>query len=512
MESEVLGLTPDQSCGFFHPEKITKRKSAVSAFAGLLFSSSRTVWLCVDLFANFFLFLFGQWSSPFQHDSFWDQQKIFSSLVFSFVFAFLGLGKGFYDRERRFQKANILINGFFLSLIAALAVLGTHYLFFYDFLGRVSLSLGVLIAYGGILLLHWPFRLMLESFPHRFTVVGKSDLLKLIEEKTKNNRRQTELYQYVAWSTLYPDKSLETIDPLIQHQISDIIVSRKVLSQPEFIDFALQAIHSGCRVMDEIAFYGQIFGQVPVNHTSKPWLLAECLNQKGRTFNDLMKRSLDIIVSLVGILFLFPLMLFIGVLIWISSPGPVLYIQWRAGQFFKPFRMIKFRTMVIPKKGRDHAKEGFTQPEDPRVTWLGKILRPLHLDELPQLFNILKGDMSLVGPRPEALHFAERMKKQVDLYELRYLLRPGLTGPAQLLQGYALDTVEDTKKKLCYDLYYLCKHTVTKDIYLILQTGYLILGQFRKLIPRLKDRTSSSPPHQNNRNIIGAPVESRTAN
>ncbi|NBQ25925.1 MAG: hypothetical protein EBU26_16990, partial [Verrucomicrobia bacterium] len=365
------------------------------------------------------------------------------------------------------------INGFFLSLIAALAVLGTHYLFFYDFLGRVSLLLGVLIAYGGILLLHWPFRLMLESFPHRFTVVGKSDLLKLIEEKTKNNTRQSELYQYVAWSTLYPDKSLETIDPLIQHQISDIIVSRKVLSQPEFIDFALQAIHSGCRVMDEIAFYGQIFGQVPVNHTSKPWLLAECLNQKSRTFNDLMKRSLDVIVSLVGILFLLPLMLLTGVLIWISSPGPVLFIQWRAGQFFKPFRMIKFRTMVIPKEGRDHAKEGFTQPEDPRVTWIGKILRPLHLDELPQLWNVIKGDMSLIGPRPERPEFEDELEAKIPHYRIRHWIRPGLSGWAQVCHPYGA-SVDDSRSKLSYDLYYLRNFSLALDLLILLKTIRLI--------------------------------------
>ncbi|MFM8268994.1 MAG: sugar transferase [Pseudomonadota bacterium] len=507
MESKTLNLSSDQSCAFFNPEKTTKNRPAFFALAEILFSSSRTVWIFFDFVLTAFLFMVGQWASPFNQEIFWSWHKGFSALVFSLVFIFVGLGKGYYDRERRFQKANLLINSFFLVLIAASAVLGTQYLLFYDYVGRISLLLGASLCYLGILAFRWPLRWMLEFFPQRFTLVGKSDLIQLLEEKTKGNRSPH--YQYVPWSTLYPDKSLDTINPLIQHRISDIVVSGKDLSQPAFIDFALHAIHSGCRIIDEISFYGQMFGQIPITYTTKTWLLTECLNQKGRTVNDLMKRTLDIFVSSFGILLLFPLMLVIILLIKLSSPGPAVFIQWRAGRFFKPFRMFKFRTMVSPENGVDHSENGFTRTRDPRITWLGKLLRPLHLDELPQLFNILKGDMSLVGPRPEALHFAERMKKQVPLYELRYLLRPGLTGQAQLLQGYALDTLEETQKKLCYDLYYLCRHTVTKDLYLMLQTGYLILKQFGKFFPFASSHQNSN---QNNRDVVCAATEGSSSN
>jgi lipopolysaccharide/colanic/teichoic acid biosynthesis glycosyltransferase len=128
--------------------------------------------------------------------------------------------------------------------------------------------------------------------------------------------------------------------------------------------------------------------------------------------------------------------------------------------------MYKFRTM----RHDANARAGSARANDDRVTRVGRVLRRTHLDELPQLVNVLRGEMSLVGPRPEAIDDAHRMNAALPLYELRYLVRPGLTGHAQLMQGYAMDTVLDVKTKLSYDLYYLCNYSARMDIRLMLRT------------------------------------------
>jgi lipopolysaccharide/colanic/teichoic acid biosynthesis glycosyltransferase len=135
----------------------------------------------------------------------------------------------------------------------------------------------------------------------------------------------------------------------------------------------------------------------------------------------------------------------------------------------RPFRIYKFRTMRV-----EHSDEaggaGFAGADDPRITGIGRLLRGSHLDELPQLINIVLGEMSLVGPRPEPLEFARRMAAQVYLYEQRYLVRPGLTGYAQINQGYAMDSVAATKVKLSFDIYYVCHRSLLMDFAIMART------------------------------------------
>jgi len=442
--------------------------SLLLGITDLLFSRSRLAWVLVDFFVTFFFF--------YKLEN-WSEANLASSIIFSAVFCFVGVGIGYYDRERRFDKSNTIINGLILTFFASVAAIGSHYIFFSSFLGRFNLLIGAFYSYSATVVLRFPLRLVLDFFPYRFTVYGESQVLKRIEEKIKSDQQLSRLYNYVPWRGLYSDGKAESIHPLIEKRICDIVVAQADMTDPNFIDFALHAVHAGCRVIDEITFYGQVFDQVPVDHISKPWLLSEGLNQNRRVFNDLIKRTFDVMAALLGIILASPLMLTIAFIIRLTSKGPVIFTQYRAGQFFVPFKMYKFRTMVLPQKGTDHLQIGFTEKKDPRVTWLGRVIRPLHLDELPQLFNILFGHMSLVGPRPEALHSAERLKKMVPLFELRHLLRPGLTGLAQLEQGCAIDTIEDTNRKLSYDLYYLCEHSFAGDIRLIIRTIWMILNQ-----------------------------------
>ena len=158
-------------------------------------------------------------------------------------------------------------------------------------------------------------------------------------------------------------------------------------------------------------------------------------------------------------------MLIVAVLVKMSSPGPVIFKQERVGLHNKPFFMYKFRTMELQKESEE--KQAWTVRDDPRVTKIGKFLRRTSIDEFPQLFNILKGDMSLVGPRPERPLFVERFKEEIPRYMVKHQVRPGLTGWAQI-NGYRGDT--SIKKRVEYDLYYIENWTFGFDIKIMFLT------------------------------------------
>lgn len=185
------------------------------------------------------------------------------------------------------------------------------------------------------------------------------------------------------------------------------------------------------------------------------------------TLNIVMKRIVDIAGSLFGILLTSPIMLTAAILVKCSSPGPIIFKQERVGLHNKPFYMYKFRSME--QQAPSEEKKAWTVKNDPRVTGIGKFLRRTSLDELPQLFNILKGDMSLVGPRPERPLFVEKFKEEIPRYMVKHQVRPGLTGWAQV-NGYRGDT--SIRKRIEYDIYYIENWTMGFDIKIIFMTFF----------------------------------------
>lgn len=181
--------------------------------------------------------------------------------------------------------------------------------------------------------------------------------------------------------------------------------------------------------------------------------------------NRFMKRSMDIFGAIVAILLFSPVMLVVSIVIKITDPGPLIFKQERIGLKNKPFNMYKFRSMIVQKETDE--KKGWTTKDDPRVTPIGKFIRKTSIDELPQLFNILIGDMSLVGPRPERTQFVEQFKEEIPRYMIKHQVRPGLTGWAQV-NGFRGDT--SIRKRIEYDLYYIENWTLGFDIKIILLT------------------------------------------
>lgn len=185
------------------------------------------------------------------------------------------------------------------------------------------------------------------------------------------------------------------------------------------------------------------------------------------TGNILIKRCVDIIGALCGIIITSPIMLVCAVLVKLTSPGPVIFRQERVGLHNKPFQMFKFRSMELQTSGEE--KKAWTVKNDPRVTKVGKFMRRTSIDELPQLFNILRGEMSLVGPRPERPLFVEKFKEEIPRYMVKHQVRPGLTGWAQV-NGLRGDT--SIRKRIDYDIYYIENWTLGFDIKIILMTFF----------------------------------------
>ena len=201
-------------------------------------------------------------------------------------------------------------------------------------------------------------------------------------------------------------------------------------------------------------------------HTSGP------IPPAGHASDPLAKRLANLLLALVGLLLTTPLFIVLPLLIKLTSPGPVFYRQVRTGLYGRPFTMWKFRSMVV-----DAEREGralWSMEHDPRVTRIGAVMRGGRLDELPQLFNILRGDMNLVGPRPERPEFVEMLERTIPEYHNRHLVKPGLTGWAQVRFRYAA-SVEETKTKVAYDLEYINRRSFALDCLIIVQTVGVVL-------------------------------------
>ncbi len=185
------------------------------------------------------------------------------------------------------------------------------------------------------------------------------------------------------------------------------------------------------------------------------------------TLNSFVKRIMDIIGSIFAIVIFSPVFLFAPIIIKLTSKGPVIFKQERVGLHNKPFQMYKFRTMEMQKQKSED--ETWTKKDDPRVTGIGRFLRKTSLDEIPQLFNVLKGDMSLVGPRPERPFYVEKFKEEIPRYMIKHQVRPGITGWAQV-KGYRGDT--SIKMRIQYDIYYIENWTIGFDIMILFLTVF----------------------------------------
>jgi exopolysaccharide biosynthesis polyprenyl glycosylphosphotransferase len=232
----------------------------------------------------------------------------------------------------------------------------------------------------------------------------------------------------------------------------------------------LSSCASGLRVEDGVEFYERLTRKLAIESLSPSFLIFHRVLQKSAVQLG-VRRALSMAAAAIGLVLAAPLMAIVAVLVKLDSPGPVFFFQERVGFRGRIFRLIKFRTMQGDPPD-DH--EVWRRDDEPRLTRLGRQLRDTHLDELPQFFNVLKGDMDMVGPRPEMACNVQSMTENIPYYGLRHTVRPGMTGWAQIKQGYALSQAEVTEK-MRYDLYYIKHMSLWLDLRILLATGRIFL-------------------------------------
>jgi sugar transferase (PEP-CTERM system associated) len=227
----------------------------------------------------------------------------------------------------------------------------------------------------------------------------------------------------------------------------------------------------GVAMEDCHSFYERLVSKIAIADLSPEWIV-RCKGFRRDRLIMLTKRLVDLLAAVVGLFFSIPITIITAIAIKLDSPGPILYRQERVGQNDKSFNIYKFRSMCDSAEAS--GSPVWAAEDDPRVTRVGKIIRKLRIDEIPQMINVLKGEMSLVGPRPERPFFVQTLNKKIPYYSLRHSIKPGITGWAQISYPYG-DSEEDAIEKLQYDLYYIKNMSVLFDLQIIFESLKVVL-------------------------------------
>ena len=366
-------------------------------------------------------------------------------------------------------------------LLAGLILSGVLFFFTKYLFGRQVLLIHLILAY--FLLYKWRSlfvkRYLKKEQPLRLAVIGGERLIPaLTKELASSEHFGFELVHHcpldeepqerpVAQAAVSFKKCLEQLEPLQNIDVIAFDSSQNLLS-PEDMRSIFQLKFQGVAIYDLTVLYRNLTGKVPLTCIDDRWLFnSRTFQGKENQIYKRLKRVVEIFFSLGILLVSLPLFLLIALAIKLSSKGPVFYIQERLGIDRKPFQCIKFRTMV--HNAEESTGPVWTSDDDPRITRLGRFLRKARLDELPQLMNILKGDISFVGPRPIRKHFADRLAEKIPFYDIRFSTKPGLTGWAQVNHDTTY-SIEGQMEKFQYELFYIQHMSFFLDLLVLLKT------------------------------------------
>lgn len=378
----------------------------------------------------------------------------------------------FYDLKISYNNVNLL-NG----LIRALIINGIIAVMVFYFLAPIFpsikpqrvliidliLSLGILFAWRKI------FYNLIKSpqITNKVLIIGEHPLAKELAEEI--NLRHQLGYQARIAEVIPDDLKSYCLD----NQINILVSSQNLSANDKITKQIFDCLSLGVDVYNINGFYELITQKIPVEHIEVGWFLENLTENSKKSF-DITKRAMDLIIAIVGLflaLFLTPI---IALIIKLEGPGPIIFKQVRVGKGGKNFLAMKFRSMINNAEANGAQ---WASKNDPRVTRFGKIMRKMRLDEIPQLFNVLRGDMSLVGPRPERPEFVELLANEIPFYKERLLVKPGLTGWAQLLGPAYGGSKEESFDKLRYDLYYIKNRSLILDLSIILKTLRVVLSR-----------------------------------
>lgn len=412
-------------------------------------------------------------------------QSIFPrAVIFTLIMFGVMTAMGLYQRDyREGPKSTFvrIISSFFIGLLLMSLI---FYMAPSLILGRGAFGMAFFCAFIGIISCRFLcFHRTDNAWQRKLLILGVGHTAQLIGQlKRRTDHRGVNLLGFVDMGkdekVVHPDRMLSIGDMSLSQYIKangvdEIVVAFDDRRNNIPVDEILKCKMQGVQVIDVSTFYERQLGKMKLDslHPSN-FIFSDGYTQA--VLKNSGKRVFDIVVSTLLLVMILPLMAVVALAIYIESgfKGPIIYRQIRVGLNGLPFEILKFRSMSV-----DAEKDGVAQwakSNDNRITRVGSIIRRTRLDELPQLLNVLKGDMSFVGPRPERPQFVSELAKTIEYYQMRHHVKPGITGWAQICYPYGASE-EDAREKLQYDLYYLKNYSLFLDVTVLLQTVQVIL-------------------------------------
>ena len=444
-------------------QKANRKKELMNGFFR---SRHGTRWILGDLLFGFCTFLLAIEFTPYA-DKIAGGSYGWAALGYAIcvVLSSVSVGVPMAGKDHDAALYEIAVMSFMASSLAVmLFAMGSAFLFFTIF-GRFILLFAALGTFICMTLFRWAVFFLHRRMPLRIFLVGatadqQQELTDLFAEKKGFDVVCTAAMQELSGAVSISLDDLDWLQKLAELDVDIVILCRESTLAPAQSAQLLELPLHGIDLFSYGSFMESFFKRVPVRYMSTQEVAAIRIFP-GNNAIFLSKRMLDILIALIGLLLTLPLWVFAAIAIKLDSPGGAFFIQERDGVGDSTFNLIKFRTM----RGRAAADTN----DDHRITKIGLFLRRTRLDELPQLLNILKGDMSLVGPRPECSSYTNEYKQMIPYYAYRRLVKPGLTGWAQMRYKYSR-TLREVEQKFQYDLYYIRHVSFRLDMCILLKT------------------------------------------
>ena len=403
------------------------------------------------------------------------------AIMFSFFIVFICFFMDLYSSEKPVSRKEIFVKILFAGIFASVALASFYYFVPSLQIGRGILFFAICISILAQSVWHIGFNLLLNLpiVAGRVLILGTGPVAKNMGTIINSNSNNFALVGYVncvgepasvpASDVIGSGDSL--LGVALRERVHKIVVSlserRGTFPVREVLDCKLK----GIEVVDGPSFYEELTGKLLIESINPSYLIFS----EGFRITMLglyMKRMFDVVFAVSGLIFALPLWIVISIIIKATSKGPVLFKQTRMGEGEKDFTLYKFRTMV--QDAEKSTGPVWSRTGDNRITKTGRFLRKIRLDEIPQLLNVIKGEMSFIGPRPERPFFVDSLSKQIPYYSERHCVKPGITGWAQVRYEYG-DSIEDAIEKLRYDLYYIKYQSIALDFLIVLDTIKVIL-------------------------------------
>lgn len=442
----------------------------------------------VVLLASVFAASYVVFGPPITIEFYWGSELFKRASVFALVLTASTMALGVYQ-----SKAREGFTGMAIRTLAAYCLLGgggltlLFYLFPQTYLGKSVLATSIMVALVATLTVRLVFYALVdtESLRRRIVIYGTgpraAELLAKIESESDNLGLQVIGCIDAGEPECAVDQSrvIAKIDDWLgfvgREAVSEIVIAlterRRGRGAVFPMDDLVDCKMVGVRVIETINFYERELGVIELEHLNQGWMLFSDGFRYSQS-RDVIKRGFDIVASLCLLAIIWPFVVLTALAVVLETGRPALYSQIRTGLNGKTFRVYKFRSMVT-----DAEKDGkavWATKNDARVTRVGAVIRNTRLDELPQLYNVIRGDMSFVGPRPERPEFVQDLAEQIPFFEQRHRVKPGLMGWAQLKYPYGA-SVKDAENKLRYDLYYVKNHSILLDFLILVQTVEVVL-------------------------------------